>query len=552
MPAPAHLSRLGRRLFRFLSSVRLAVILLMVLIVGIAVGTICESRFDAKVARAYVYEAPWFDAWMILLGVNLACAAWSRYPWKRHHTGFVITHAGIITLLVGALVGRMWGVEGTMTIFVGDDPSNRLVIDTQEVRVQEGEQTTTFPVGLAHQRARDGRAAVPLGTTPGGWKLTVTNYADALLPVSTAQAVTENGAPALQVKLWSMGQNIDEWLWPKDPANSKIDLGLLAVECRLGEAPAASPSSAARHASAVLKGRQSYSEGLKRGLARASTLGSLPSAFNPVGVESSDATAWFRLAADTPTAALGETVPALPPGDRAVIYLSDAGKLSYYLQTKKGDVSQGALEPGKPMATGWGNWQMEVAQVMPQAVPTTEFKPVPKSTKMAPRDRANLTNGVKVDFTRGDEHDEEWLASGWEVELPGDDGTAMHAEFGPKIYPMPVSLTLKNFEVERNEGLDTPAGFKSTIEVRDAAGNSAVGSCSMNEPMNFPDVWWRRWTGLTYKISQASWNPDNLRQSSVQILLDPGWLFKWTGSLMVCLGIFTMFYLRPPRTAAHP
>ncbi len=115
-----------------------------------------------------------------------------------------------------------------------------------------------------------------------------------------------------------------------------------------------------------------------------------------------------------------------------------------------------------------------------------------------------------------------------------------------------MSLTLQRFDVERNEGLDTPAGFRSTLEVRDAAGNSAVGSCSMNEPMNFPDVWWRRWTGLTYKISQASWNPDNLKQSSVQILLDPGWLFKWTGSLMVCAGIFTMFYLRPPRTAAHP
>ena len=67
----------------------------------------------------------------------------------------------------------------------------------------------------------------------------------------------------------------------------------------------------------------------------------------------------------------------------------------------------------------------------------------------------------------------------------------------------------------------------------------------MNEPMNYPDVFWRRWTGLTYKISQASWNPQNLNQSSVQILLDPGWLFKWTGSLMVCTGIFTMFYLKP-------
>src|SRR5579862_8805899 len=127
-PATAATQRLCRSLFRFLSSLRLAVILLVVLISATAVGTIYESRFDAKVARAYVYEAPWFNAWLILLGVNLAAAAFSRYPWKKHHTGFVITHAGIITLLIGAVVGRVWGIEGTMTIFVGHEPSNRLVI----------------------------------------------------------------------------------------------------------------------------------------------------------------------------------------------------------------------------------------------------------------------------------------------------------------------------------------------------------------------------------------------------------------------------------------
>ena len=48
----ATLQRWWRRTFRFLSSVRLAVILLMILIVSIAVGTVCEARFDAMVARA--------------------------------------------------------------------------------------------------------------------------------------------------------------------------------------------------------------------------------------------------------------------------------------------------------------------------------------------------------------------------------------------------------------------------------------------------------------------------------------------------------------------
>ncbi len=91
--------------FQFFLSVKLAVVLLIVLIIASAVGTVYESSFDAKVARAYVYGAAWFNVWLLVLGLNLACAAFSRMPWKRHHTGFLITHLGIIVLMLGAVIG---------------------------------------------------------------------------------------------------------------------------------------------------------------------------------------------------------------------------------------------------------------------------------------------------------------------------------------------------------------------------------------------------------------------------------------------------------------
>jgi hypothetical protein len=498
-----------RTIFRFFSSLRLAVILLIVLIIATAVGTICESRFDAKVARAYVYDAPWFDAWMVLLALNLAAAAFSRYPWKKHHTGFVVTHAGIITLLIGAVVGRVWGIEGTMTLFIGNQPSNRLVIDEEEVRIADENGTTTFPVGIQDRRAHPTRP-IPFGVTPGNWTLAVTDYSDFLLPVSTAQTVAQGGSPALQIKLWNGdgSQQVVQWLWPDDPENRLLDLGLLAVECQRGTAP---PPESKKVAPAAA----------------------------------------FLQKVSTRSLAAPDATPDSPAGDRAVIYLGDDNRLSYSIQNRRGETASGRLESGRPLVTSWGNWQLEVAQFMPSAVPSTDFRPMAKGTRIAPRDRANLTRGIKMQISRGEEHDEEWLASGWQIDLPLEHET-LQASFGPRILPMPISLELKDFAVERNEGNDSPANFKSTIQVRDAAGNSAIGSCSMNEPINFPDTFWRRWTGLTYKISQASWNPQNLQQSSVQILLDPGWLFKWTGSLMVCVGIFTMFYLRPPRDAAHP
>src|SRR6202011_4791063 len=125
------------RAFKFFASVKLAVVLLAVLIIGAIFGTIYESSFDAKVARAYVYGAPWFNGWVILPGPNLAVFAFSRWPWRKHHVAFLVTHLGIITLLIGSLIGRIWGVEGTITLFKGEPPTNRLLVNERQLRVHD-------------------------------------------------------------------------------------------------------------------------------------------------------------------------------------------------------------------------------------------------------------------------------------------------------------------------------------------------------------------------------------------------------------------------------
>jgi hypothetical protein len=139
---------------------------------------------------------------------------------------------------------------------------------------------------------------------------------------------------------------------------------------------------------------------------------------------------------------------------------------------------------------------------------------------------------------------------GWSVDYPLN--TTPVVVFAYRTIPLPFGLQLTNFDVEREEGSDSPAGFKSTLLVTDTDGKTYSGACSMNTPMNYPSAFWRSLTGFTYKISQASWDPDNLDQSSVQILFDPGWSLKWFGSLVICSGIFCLYYLRPPRRGPLP
>jgi hypothetical protein len=141
---------------------------------------------------------------------------------------------------------------------------------------------------------------------------------------------------------------------------------------------------------------------------------------------------------------------------------------------------------------------------------------------------------------------EQWVGAGWRLSLPTG-SFPIDVSYGWEVHRLPFGLVLEDFIVERNEGTDEPASFQSNLAMVLPDGvKDATGSCSMNQPANYPNAFWRSLTGLTYKISQASWNPNDLSQSSVQILRDPGWLGKWTGSLILCLGLVLMFMFRRP------
>jgi len=119
-----------------LGSLDLAILLLLSLAGVCAVATFLESGFSARVARAYVYNAPWFNVWLLLLALNLTCSAATRWPWERRHAGFVITHAGILVLLAGALLGRSKGFEGSVDLLKGAPPIREILLDRPRLTVE--------------------------------------------------------------------------------------------------------------------------------------------------------------------------------------------------------------------------------------------------------------------------------------------------------------------------------------------------------------------------------------------------------------------------------
>ncbi len=148
----------------FLASLRLAVILLSILVVVLAVATFIEKGIGPAASQFAVYQSWWFYLLGTLLGINILFAALIRYPWKRYQTGFVITHAGLLVLLIGCLVSALGGVEATLSVQEG--ALNHIAVRDShhfELTVDDGDDKG----GVSKQK-------IPFNPGPFSWR----NYSD--------------------------------------------------------------------------------------------------------------------------------------------------------------------------------------------------------------------------------------------------------------------------------------------------------------------------------------------------------------------------------------
>ena len=109
-----------KKIFAFLASLKLAVILLLMLLVGLSIGTIIETRLGTEVAGRAVYYSWWFLGLQGLFAVNLALSIADLFPWTKKRIGFVVTHASLLLILAGAATSYFLKIEGTINLWEGD------------------------------------------------------------------------------------------------------------------------------------------------------------------------------------------------------------------------------------------------------------------------------------------------------------------------------------------------------------------------------------------------------------------------------------------------
>src|SRR5260370_703522 len=453
-----------RQVFKFFASLKLAVVLLAVLIIAAIAGKIWESSFDAKVARAYVYRAAWFNLWLILLGANLTVSALSRWPWRKHHVAFLVTHLGIITLLTGSLIGRIFGIEGTTTLFKGEPPSNRLLIDEHQLRIHDSDGVLKGYRAEFLHRPPTPKHPRDLGKLASGARLSVIDYAEAIDAKLNPRPLDSGGRTALHftIKTAMMGQQLESWLLADDAQNLKREVEIAGTQftvrienywadLRIQDGKPVSLSDSPNNPAVVVTIRG-------RGVPIATAAPNTHGNGQAVSTNGGPST-------------IPNIAPAMNEANAAenhlTLFVADDGAISYELDSRKLGHSSGPLELNKPLVTGWADWQLVVDRILPHAEQWMDFTP-------AKGDSANQSpDGVRVRVEENGETFEQWISAGWQVTVPTSPNP-IGISYGWRSMPLPIALELLDFEVARNEGNDAPAGFKSTLRVSTAEGESAT------------------------------------------------------------------------------
>lgn len=556
------------KFFQFLASIKLAVILFLMFATILALATYYESVYDTETAQHLVYKSPLFAVFLAIFFVNIFCSTAIRFPWKRKQLGFVLTHSGILLLLLAAAVTMGFGVDGSMMIQEGQSSSKVLLNQQVFFAGPSMKELREIPAEFRWRRPSPERPArVALGN---GLEAEVERYFHHARLEKRFEA-GEAGVPALELKIFSDQFSQHQWL---TVGRGDVDLGPARIRMLRANGP--------EHLETLLKSESSEQGELQllvagqpfqiqvteltpgkpmaAGEFQVTLLRYLPHAvveegelvsrndlpINPcvevrLADRSGNSQEWLLFARlpelNVRTRSQGENLPV------RLLYVWDGKdekqkELTFILGPDLKlwtRIDQGPARPvevGKAQKTGWMNLEFEVAQFLPKAREVREFfeVEVEKGQQNTP------PPAVLVSFKGAQDPGPYWMERGDVEKITTISGQEMIVGYAFRSVDVGFPVVLKDFQIDYDPGTTNPAAFRSLVEV---AGEKHT--IQMNEPL-VKD-------GFTFFQSSYSEIPGGPSISIFTVARDPGIALKYLGSIIMVLGIAIMFY---GRSAKNP
>lgn len=130
--------KLIKTLYHFFGSLIFALILITCAALFVITGTVLESITSSHLfAAQYTYHHPIFLLLLICFFVNILFSATRRWPFKKKHISFLITHLGLLMVIGGTFIKNIYGIQGTMGLMEGTASSYIFLPNTYSVSIEK-------------------------------------------------------------------------------------------------------------------------------------------------------------------------------------------------------------------------------------------------------------------------------------------------------------------------------------------------------------------------------------------------------------------------------
>lgn len=136
-----------RKFFQHLGGLPLALALVATTLVFVTLGTILEAKTNSHLfAAKFTYQNPFFQLLLALYFLNILFAALSRFPFKQKHIPFLLTHLGLLMILLGVFVKTHFGVQGSLALKEGSGSAHIFLPNTFALLVESPGNQTIIPL----------------------------------------------------------------------------------------------------------------------------------------------------------------------------------------------------------------------------------------------------------------------------------------------------------------------------------------------------------------------------------------------------------------------
>lgn len=561
---------MSRKLISFLGALPIAITLIVTLAIILCIATFYESLYGTEAVQHSIYHSIGFGFLLILIAINVTCAALKKYPWKIHQVGFLITHLGIIVLVGGSFISFYWGIDGRVALSPGES-KNAIELSQKTVTLVAHTSNKAYEAPLSIGPYMYEKELIRIATDD-----TSTFVVDRFFPFAqpTETMIEDSTSPFEAIELYLKSSRFEHTQWLLMNPQGKVSASLGPAEITFKKVKnITAPESPSSFAKLTIKIGQNqeilaltqkdigkifplkdpafrihikkfYSDAIVEGkkLKNRSKAFTNPALeFDILGPKGPERYVVFSLFPEFSNlhhqSSQYKAHPILEVSESGragslEIALDSKGKLLYQAISSR-QKTRGTIALGKSYPTGWMDTTFQVKTFYQGARQHVGYAPIQVQDPNNPKVPSALH--FKFKDAQGQEH-EDWL-SFYETKSWNLNGKQYHASFMPAMLPLTFSLHLNNFIVGKDPGTRNPASYESHVSVLEKETPGFDQKISMNEPL----------THRSLTFYQSSYQTDEQENPIATILsvgYDPGRFFKYGGSLLMVFGILLLFFFR--------